>query len=75
MSFDEQRGPVEYRVVLMPMQIKVQREGDAFVAAMPAWQLPVGLIAEGCRLECAVENLANRMREHWSPSSTTTSED
>ena len=60
------RGHVEDRVVLMPMMIKTQMEGGAIVAVMPAWQLPTGLIVEGDSLEDALENLASRMREHWS---------
>lgn len=66
MSLDERRSPVEDRLVLMPMHIKIQREGAAFIAAMPAWMLPVGLFAEGASLEDALEELDVMMREYWS---------
>lgn len=59
------RGPVEHTVVMMPMMIQVQREGDYFVAVLPAWQLPVGNLVTASSYTLAVEMLQDRMRRHW----------
>ena len=59
------RGPVKHKVVMMPMMINVQREGDRFVAALPAWQLPIDNLVTSSSYTMAVEMLQERMRRHW----------
>lgn len=60
------RSDVVEHVVLMPMRIKTQWEGDKLVAVMPGWQLPpAGLIVEGESMVDALDKLDRRMRQYW----------
>jgi hypothetical protein len=56
---------VEHTVVMLPMMIKVQREGKHFVAVPPAWQLPIDNLVTSSSYTLAVEMLQERMRRHW----------
>ena len=51
------RSPVVRRMVNIPMEIKVQKEGDRWVAVMPAYIFPVGMIAEGDSMMAAEKSL------------------
>lgn len=60
------RSEVVEHVVLMPMKIKTQWEGDKLVAVMPGWELPVvGLMVEGNSMADALAKLESKMRRHW----------
>ncbi len=59
------RGPVIDRLTMMPMMIKLQREGDKIVAKMPAYVLPTGLIAEGPDDDSAIYELRKKMICHF----------
>lgn len=59
------RGPVIDRLTMMPMMIKLQREGDKIVALMPAHALPTGLIAEGPDDESAIYELRKKMIRYF----------
>ena len=64
------RSEVVEHVVLMPMKIKTQWEGDKLVAVMPGWSLPAGgLMVEANNTADALEKLEHRMREYWGASS------
>lgn len=65
------RGEVIEQVSLMPMKIKLQREGDNLVAVMPAWQLPFGLMVERDNYDDALEALRLKMYEYWYGSTNT----
>jgi hypothetical protein len=52
-------------VVLMPMRIKTQWEGDKLIAVMPAWRLPTGLVVEGDYMADALDKLERQMRQYW----------
>ena len=55
------------RVVLIPMMVKFQRENDnEVVAVLPAWRLPLNLIATGKTETEALNKLDAMMREYWS---------
>jgi hypothetical protein len=57
-------GIIEH-VVLMPMRIHTQWEGDKMVAVMPAWRLPTGLMVEGENVADALGKLEDQMRRYW----------
>lgn len=60
------RGPVIKRVIDVPMQIHVQQEPDgSWVAVLPAWQLPAGMIAHGDSQLEAVRALKERASKMW----------
>jgi hypothetical protein len=59
------RSKVKNHVVMIPMAIKVQREGEHFVAVLPAWQLPIDNLVTSSSYTMAVEMLQERMRRHW----------
>ena len=60
-----ERSEVVDHVVLMPMQIKMQREGGKLIAVMPGWLLPTNLIVEGSDTDDALDKLRQRMRQYW----------
>jgi hypothetical protein len=62
---DMKRSEVIERVVLMPMKIKTQWEGDVLVAVMPAWNLPTNLIVKAKNSQDALDKLEALMRKHW----------
>jgi hypothetical protein len=62
---DMKRSEVIEHVVLMPMKIKTQWEGDVLVAVMPAWNLPTNLIVKAKNLRDALDKLEALMRKHW----------
>ena len=59
------RSEVVEHVVLMPMKIKTQWEGDELVAVMPAWTLPTNLLVKGRNTQDALDKLELLMRKHW----------
>ena len=59
------RGPVVHHIVMIPMKICTQIEGDETIAVMPAWVLPNGLIASGTDQASAIESLRQMMSEYW----------
>jgi len=59
------RGPVIHRVVLVPMQICTQQEGNRVVAVMPSWTLPTRMIAEGSDTDEAISVLREMMSDYW----------
>ena len=59
------RGPVIDHIVLMPMRVHAQREGDKTVLLMPAWQLPHDLLVYGDDMDDALEKLEEKMRQYW----------
>ena len=59
------RGPVVHHIVMIPMKICTQIEGDKTLAVMPAWVLPNGLIESGIDQASAIESLHQRMAEYW----------
>jgi hypothetical protein len=59
------KGPVIYRVLLVPMKICTQTEGERTVAIMPAWTLPKETIADGLDIDDAVSNLREKMAIYW----------
>ena len=64
------RSEVVEHVVLMPMKIKTQWEGDKLLAVMPGWSLPAGgLMVEASNTAEALAKLEHRMREYWGASS------
>ena len=64
------RSEVVEHIVLMPMRIKTQWEGDKLVAVMPGWSLPAGgLMVEANNTAEALAKLEGRMREYWGASS------
>jgi hypothetical protein len=62
------RSDVVYRVVMMPMCVKVQREGGKWVACMPGWRLQTSLIVDADDEGDAILKLEQKMREYWTPS-------
>jgi hypothetical protein len=70
------RSEVFEQVVMMPMKIKTQWEGDELVAVMPAWTLPTNLLVKGRNTKEAVSMLEALMLKHWGvPSSPTPAPD
>ena len=65
------RSAVVDGVVLMPMKIKMQWDGDKLIVVMPGWQLPATgtILAEGDSVAEATEALREKMREYWNRSS------
>ena len=59
------RSDVVKHVVLMPMRVHAQQEGDKTVLLMPAWQLPHGLLVTGVDMDDALEKLEEKMRQYW----------
>jgi hypothetical protein len=59
------RGPVFHTIVMMPMMVQWQREGDAIVVSLPSWQLPLHNTVTASSYAMAVEALQQQMREHW----------
>jgi hypothetical protein len=62
---DMKRSEVIEHIVLMPMKIKTQWEGDVLVAVMPAWNLPTNLIVKATNSQDALDKLEALMRKHW----------
>ena len=59
------RSDVVKHVVLMPMRVHAQQEGDKMVIKCPAWQLPHGLLVEGVDMDDALEKLEEKMWQYW----------
>ncbi len=59
------RSEVRDLVVMIPMRIKVQTEGDHVVAVLPGWILPINNLVTGLTESAAVEALQEKMRQHW----------
>lgn len=69
------RTDVVEHVLLMPMRIKTQWEGDKLIAVMPAWRLPTqGLLVEGDNMADALDKLEHRMRQYWGAPSNASNE-
>jgi hypothetical protein len=56
---------VFHTIVMMPMMVQWQREGEAFVVSLPSWQLPINNTATASTYVNAVKALEQQMREHW----------
>lgn len=59
------RGDVVEYVTPMPMQIKLQREGNRVVAMLPAYNLPMGMMAKADSMDDAIEALRVKVRKCW----------
>jgi len=59
------RSAVQDLVVMIPMAIKVQTEGDHVVALLPAWLLPVDLLVTAPTEAEAIHALREKMRSYW----------
>jgi len=60
------RSGVFELVVLMPMRVRMQWEGEKLVAVMPGWLLPDrGLLVEGRNVSEALDMLERKMRQYW----------
>jgi hypothetical protein len=59
------RSKVKNHVVMIPMAIKVQTEGDHAVALLPGWLLPVGLLATAPTQAEAIHALQEKMMAYW----------
>ena len=58
------RGPIVHHVVMIPMRICTQTDGDKTLAILPAWALKQK-IACGIDQESAIDSLHQRMAEYW----------
>ena len=59
------RWPVVHHIVLIPMKICTQIEGDKTLAVMPAWALPNGLIESWTDQASAIKSLREKMAIYW----------
>jgi hypothetical protein len=62
------RSKVGHTVIDIPMKVKIQQEGDKWVAVLPGYVLPTNTVVEGDSLEHAFTLLRLKMSKHWSTS-------
>lgn len=58
------RGPIVHHIVMIPMRICTQTEGDKTLAILPAWALQQK-IASGIDQESAIDSLCQMVAESW----------
>jgi len=59
------RGVVKRVVVMIPMEIKLQQDGERVIAVLPGWLLPINTFVEANSEEEAVMSLQDEMRKYW----------